>query len=212
MQPVDFNRNRSYSLRGDIYGNIVNAGDKFDALYLGRYFSQRSPTTALLHSSHSLSKDIASKTLQRAFKIPQYWAPLFAHAVAHSAQLLFGRNINFDIVTVIPATGGKDPRLERLLDAISDVPHMESMQTSFDPKVFCLTENARDIKALGPTERDSEAQRTLSLTDSCASGKRLLIIDDVVTTGATLRTAITLAQQAGASAVYGLALAKLVRV
>ena len=63
---------------------------------------------------------------------------------------------------------------------------------------------------LGPRERHANVAGAFVATAE-VSGQRLLLIDDVYTTGATLRACAAAARAAGAQAVYGLTLAQPVR-
>jgi ComF family protein len=63
---------------------------------------------------------------------------------------------------------------------------------------------------LGPGERHANVQDAFRATDAVA-GHCLLLVDDVYTTGSTLRACATAALDAGARAVYALTLAQPVR-
>jgi predicted amidophosphoribosyltransferase len=60
---------------------------------------------------------------------------------------------------------------------------------------------------LGPSERHANVEGAFYATEAVA-GQRLLLIDDVYTTGSTLRACAAAALAAGATAVYGLTLAQ----
>jgi ComF family protein len=63
---------------------------------------------------------------------------------------------------------------------------------------------------LGPSERHANVEGAFYATEAVA-GQRLLLIDDVYTTGSTLRACAAAALTAGAAVVYGLTLAQPVR-
>ena len=86
---------------------------------------------------------------------------------------------------------------------------------NFIPDIFSFLPDAQSQKNLRRFERSMEAQRALHMTDGGATrviGNRVLIIDDVVTTGATVGRARELALRNGASHVYVLSLAKTVSI
>jgi predicted amidophosphoribosyltransferase len=64
-------------------------------------------------------------------------------------------------------------------------------------RVFAAARPHRSQKQLGVDERDRNLRGTFRLRTSVA-GHRILIIDDVVTTGATLREAARVLREAGA--------------
>lgn len=72
------------------------------------------------------------------------------------------------------------------------------------------TRETRHQVGLGPSERQANVDGAFAATRAL-TGYRLLLIDDVYTTGATLRACATAALVAGASAVFGLTLAQPVR-
>lgn len=68
------------------------------------------------------------------------------------------------------------------------------------------TRLTRQQVGLGPAERQANVEGAFQATPAVA-GRHILLIDDVLTTGATLRAAARAARTAGAVAVYGLTLA-----
>lgn len=78
------------------------------------------------------------------------------------------------------------------------------------PAWLARIRETRQQVGLGPSERKANVQGAFRALDAVV-GKRLLLIDDVYTTGATLRACAAAALDAGAVAVYGLTLAQAVR-
>jgi ComF family protein len=69
------------------------------------------------------------------------------------------------------------------------------------------TRETRHQVGLGPSERQTNVDGAFAATEA-VMGHHLLLIDDVYTTGATLRACAAAALAAGAAAVYGLTLAQ----
>ncbi|MFC1945061.1 ComF family protein [Chloroflexota bacterium] len=60
----------------------------------------------------------------------------------------------------------------------------------------------------GAAERRDNVEKAFACTDMDVQGKRILLIDDVCTTGATLDACAVALKEAGAASVWGLALAR----
>ena len=70
----------------------------------------------------------------------------------------------------------------------------------------------RDPEIAAVVQKEEERQRNLAGAFGCRDaklvGKRVLLVDDVCTTGATLNSCAIALREAGASSVWGLALAR----
>lgn len=180
----------------------------------GRYFSQSNTLTAQLHENHQLSKDIYAKELSKSYTIPQYYVNLLSRVVETSPEFVFGAEQSyFDIVTVIPAKKGKNPRLENMLARIRTEATTNSV---FIPDLFEFSAGAESLKTLGGKDlRLAELQDHMSVKQKYSEvvkGKTVLILDDVITTGATFGHAFDILNIAGAGFTFGACLAKTVSI
>ena len=180
----------------------------------GRYFSQNSTITALLHENHQLSKDIFNKELSETYIVPGYYVDLMERVVTRLPEYLFGEGANeFDIVTVIPSKKERNPRLENMLNRISDKSETNS---SFLTDLFEFSPGTKSLKTLGGLEnRTAELKDKLHIREkylSLIAGKTVLVLDDVITTGATFNHAFALLDEAGAQFSFGACLAKTISV
>lgn len=94
---------------------------------------------------------------------------------------------------------------ELLAEHFSKAVHLPMQPTWLERK-----RETRQQVGLGPSERQSNVEEAFCATAAVAN-QRLLLIDDVYTTGATLRACAAAALSAGATAVYGLTLAQPLR-
>lgn len=215
LKSAQFERKGVYFLPLDAESNVVTLKEQMTTFCLGRYFSQRAATTAKLHDQHPLSLEIAAKEGPGPFAVPPHWVELLAHVIEHGPEFMFPSGESFDVVTVIPAKQGKDPRLERLLEGISTLLEARGLVVECMPAALVYLPDAQSQKALHANERRIEANRALHLNPLQGGelkGRRVLVIDDVVTTGSTIARARSLLLDAGASSAVGVALAKTVSV
>lgn len=215
LKSAKFERKGVYFLPLDSESNVVTLKEQMTTFCLGRYFSQRAATTATLHDQHALSKEIAAKEGPAPFAVPPYWIDLFVHVIEHGPDFMFPHGEPFDVVTVIPAKQGKDPRLERLLDGVAAALREKGISIESEEAAFAYLPDAQSQKSLHANERRLEANRALHLSpgyERKLKGKCVLVIDDVVTTGSTMARARSLLLEAGASSAVGVALAKTVSI
>ncbi|EJG1286761.1 HAD-IA family hydrolase [Vibrio parahaemolyticus] len=180
----------------------------------GRYFSQNSTLTARLHENHQLSKDIFKKEESSSYTIPQYYIELMSRAVETLPVYVFNDPCAyFDIITVVPAKSGKNPRLENMLTRISRV---SSVKSEFIKDLFEFAPGAESLKTLGGKDRRlQELRNTLKIKEKYVpqiQGKSVLVLDDIITTGATFIHSFALLEESGANFTFGACLAKTVSV
>jgi len=193
-------------------GNVVTLSrDKISLVTFGRYFSQKSELTAKYFEKHKLSQHIAEKESNPRFVAPEYWVDLMGHAMSELARFFIKGGKDFDIITVIPSKKGKNPRLENLLKRINKKSNVSS---NFISDLFYFKEDAVSLKTLGGKDkREAEIARVLKINPKYVGllpNTRILIIDDVLTTGATLRGAFKLLEGYHPRKTLGLCLAKTV--
>lgn len=173
------------------------------AAALGRYFPRRGGT-AIHHRAHALSREVAQKE-KPPFYAPDHWI----EALSRLTEYLVS-NLEIDVVTVIPAKAGKDPRLERILQRVAANPWTQGLAAEFVEDVFEIGDvtNTRALRAKDKLEH-LLSELKVKRPDK-VSGRSVLVFDDVVTTGSTFLAAAALLSQAGAAECQFIALAKTV--
>jgi ComF family protein len=86
----------------------------------------------------------------------------------------------------------------------------KAVSLPMQPAWLVRTRETRQQVGLGPNQRMANVQGAFCATKAVA-GQRILLVDDVYTTGSTLRACAAAALAAGAESVYGLTLAQPVR-
>ncbi len=175
-------------------------GERLSVTAFGRYYP-REGATVDLHTHHKLSKQIAKKATDPVFTIPSDWIKPIAQFIDNEVTTK-----GLDIVTVIPAKAGRDPRMERLLKRLEAAVHAESGVT-FIPDLLEFVSDAGTIKNLGRAERIAAVEKGLRVKGRCRN-KCVLVLDDVITSGATLAAAKSKLLSAGASKVRCVAVAR----
>lgn len=187
--------------------------DNIEIVCLGKYFSQKGLLTAQLHDQHPLSLEIAKKDHIKTYVMPDYIVSLIQHCVDRVSKYFFGENESFDLVTVIPSKKNKNPRLENMLSRVS---RQGFVKTNFVGDLFYFEEGAVSLKTLGSkANRDQQIKEKLRIKDKylhLVKGKKILVIDDVITTGSTLQGAFNLLSPHDPLKILGLCLAKTVSI
>jgi predicted amidophosphoribosyltransferase len=117
------------------------------------------------------------------------------------------------VVCAIPSKAGTAPRLERLLEAVEAECRRrgEMAHISFEPGVLGIKDGMASSHRLHLNKHDREVNARehifLRLPDAVA-GRHVLLLDDVVTSGATMFYGRNRIVEGGALAVTCLALAK----
>lgn len=173
----------------------------FQIEVLGRYFADAGPTQHL-HQVHLLSK-----WFERKDEPGQFEQPRLVEAVSTIVAAIIQEQ-RIETVTVIPAKPGRTPRLEQLFTRVRDrLAGWGIAPAVVNLGLFAFSADAQNIKHLSRSKRREEVERSLRLVRNPA-GQRVLIVDDVLTSGGTMLTARELALGGGATYVAGLALAK----
>lgn len=193
----------------------LNANE-IEILALGRYFSQKSVLTSGLHESHPLSKDIARKDKDEKYVLPRCYIDLLTRSITQLEIYISEKTqtkFKFDIITVVPSKPKKNPRLENALANIQQCIGISNR--SFIKDLFQFHENSPSLKTIigGKPERIKALEFHLHLNERYKerlSGKNILIIDDVLTTGSTIERCFNLLDANLVSKHYAICLAKTV--
>lgn len=157
---------------------------------------------------HALTEEILSH--KDATSFPESW---HAGVRAFLDRDFAGRQASV-VVTVIPAKPGRAARLEAFVKQLGNyvaARPIRSARIEFIPDALAYRPGARSHHGehLSRTERFENVRDNLVVRDSRkVAGKCVVVIDDVVTTGATLIYAKDYLQDAGAVDVRCLAIAK----
>ncbi|MGQ9373368.1 HAD-IA family hydrolase [Acinetobacter tandoii] len=214
-ETFDFPKEHLNFIPLDKDANIITLSHNLNTLCFGRYFTRQSPISAKYQKEHKLSLEILRKENEVNYTIPQYFCDLLTHTIKKIPQYSQSRINNFDIVTVVPAKYGRVPRLENLLNEIKNNLALEYPDIQFIPDLFYFDQDAESSKNLRPDERIIENNNKFHLNETYSmklNGKNILIIDDVITTGSTLRRANELIENFNPNRILNICLAKTVSI
>lgn len=159
----------------------------------GRYFGYQDPR----HSIHALSTRIVHSK-----RNPQIQAKCFAELFALGA--CFASDNKLDFITRVPA---RPDELDRLEIYMKEIPTSESFIHSrldssiLRPDIIACTKKYPKLKTLGHQERKAAVKGMFEVQID-VSGKRIALIDDVQTTGATLNECIGTLLAKGAAEIF----------
>jgi competence protein ComFC len=115
-------------------------------------------------------------------------------------------NTGFDTITYVASTGAS--QRQRGYNQAKIIAKELSIITGLPLQNMLLRQSHQDQIGLNRAQRLAGVQGNFVPTSYSAHGKRILIVDDVVTTGATLNECARILKENGASRVWGVAVAK----
>lgn len=194
-------------LRVDTVQHPAGPGGTLDVLVMGRLFTENTDLGSR-RCWHGLSKSILDNKSSDRF--PRAWTLALEALLRHHL-----RKRPHLVVTVIPAKPGRHPRLEKLLLQLSQSVGADVKdRCQFVPDVLRYADGAiaHSGQRLSKAQRMANARANLSVRRANAvSGQDIIVVDDVVTSGATLLQARRCLHEAGAKEVTCVAFAKTVR-
>lgn len=170
--------------------------------FMGRFFTQESPNRA---GWHRLNQEVIQ--LKESLDYPRHWISSIC-AFLDSLPI-----IQFDgavALTVVPAKPGRLPRLESMLAQLA-ASREWSPNVEFIPDLMSYRQGVRSHSGehLNREQRFQNVRDCLIVNNGArVAGKPVIVIDDVVTTGASLIYSKIMLEVAGASEVICLSMAK----
>ncbi len=144
---------------------------------------------------------VTSIKYDRRFGLIPYLAPALAECIR-----TWG--ISFDFITAVPL--GKKRHRERgynQADLIAQ-PVAKILDHPYHPQALARVHETRTQVGLDATERQANLSGAFQADEGICSGKSVLLIDDISTTGATLNACSEALKQAGAKTVHGFTVAR----
>lgn len=155
----------------------------------------------MARSAVKYNGDIQRLILEYKFHNKRYLAKYLAKFIEYSVEEY---NIKYDIVVPIPLSKSREK--ERKYNQVSEM----LRHTKLSPVVDALTktkDNERQSLMAGRERRDN-VHGVYAVTDKAAvKGKRILLVDDIITTGATVNEASRVLTVAGAKSVTAVSVA-----
>lgn len=113
-----------------------------------------------------------------------------------------------DIIAPVPLSNRRQRERGYNQSGLLGRPLAYAINRSYQPGVLMRTRETRSQVGLSAAERRQNVGGAFTARANQVRGKSILLIDDVTTTGATMSACAQALCQAGASAVYGLTLAR----
>lgn len=110
--------------------------------------------------------------------------------------------------TLVPIPARRDAREERGFDHIETLSRAIGIATELPTENLLAANRRKDQRSLEAKQRSRNAKAAFSLASPSRIPKEVIIVDDVFTTGATLRGAAQVLREAGAETVRALVFAR----
>ena len=162
---------------------------------LGRYFGY----THYMHQNHPYSSAIYLNK-QEGKKYYGVYNSVFLKLYL-TGVCYIQKQIHVDYICAVPSHIGQKNRFKTIIEEISQKCNLENLNETFQ----CTHEYPKQKEATSYIERQFNILGVFSC-DNDLAGKTVIIIDDVVTTGATLRECCKVLYEAGAKRVLALVL------
>jgi competence protein ComFC len=128
----------------------------------------------------------------------------------HLIDLLHMFNWPIDLITAVPLSVNRLAERGYNQSSLLARPVALAQKVPYQPKAICRARETVSQVGLSASKRQENVYNAFVANPSMVSGKVVLILDDVTTTGATLHNCSSALLNGGASLVYGLTLAKAV--
>lgn len=151
-------------------------------------------------------KDVAKSIYRYKYKGRKAYAKVFAGEMCYYLGDYI-KSLKADAIIPVPLYKGKERRrgynqatlLARIMGEKLDIPVEE--------KLVVRNKNTRPLKLLNPEERLNNLKKAFILMENGVKLKRVIIIDDIYTTGSTIDTLAELLVKCGIDEVYFVTLA-----
>jgi ComF family protein len=122
----------------------------------------------------------------------------------------FVKNLNLPVEIVIPVPLGSKRKTERGYNQASLIAYPLSLQFGWDyvPEGLVRIRETGSQVGLNPGQRNENVKDAFDAVPRKVTGRNVLIIDDVATTGATLSSCTSALKAAGANEVYAVTFAR----
>jgi hypothetical protein len=158
----------------------------------GRYFGDKDPR----HDLHPLSIRLVG-----AKNKPELQAQLFGPSLGIGIKWAVDKG-GVDFIGCVPPRPGENNRIAAFMEAIPSV-GQEELRAPLRPGLLRCTVAYPKLKTLPAAKRREAIRGAFSLTEA-VTGKTVIVIDDIRTTGSTLNEAISVLKTGGAARIIPL--------
>ncbi len=130
-----------------------------------------------------------------------------AHIFARDMARMHGRYLRrWGVDMVVPVPMNEKKRRERGYDQASLIAKALAAETGlpFSDRTLIRTRRTRPQKELNDTERRKNLKNAFKIGQSSVKSRKVLLVDDIYTTGSTMDACAEVLLKAGAEAVYGM--------
>ncbi len=152
----------------------------------------------------SLRESIHSLKYHRNLGLGDFFA-------SYLIKLIKQLNWNFELVVPIPLSKQRHKERGYNQSTLLSRPIAWYFKVEHDAKLLTRTKQTETQFKLSSIDREMNMRGAFSVNPATLNGKRILLVDDIITTGATMNFAASALLEAGASDVFGISIAKAIK-